>query len=275
MRTTPAHRGFTLIELLVVISIIAILASMLLPAIGMIRDLANAQKCAGLLRQFQLVNLTYANENEGLVLPLYHGLAHGPYDDGTGILTGDYCAWYQHAAFLEGLDSIGTRYHGYGVATYLGEPKDNLRCPTAPRDNRTFGAVYGYAQNNYRSWDNYGTAGGATKPLDKIGRKTELISFVDALGPTADWFSGPLAPADNDTVADPTTMGYNCANTAGPGNQPMFRHRGKAMASYWDGHSGSIGFDDWASGGYAAGPSGSAHRFCMNGGWPAGLGADF
>ncbi len=59
------RRGFTLIELLVVISIIAVLASMLLPAIGLVKNSARSTVCMNNLRQFGVGFMTYASDNDG------------------------------------------------------------------------------------------------------------------------------------------------------------------------------------------------------------------
>lgn len=66
IRTACMQRSaFTLIELLVVVSIIAVLASMLLPALGLIRGLARTTQCASNMRQTGMFISEYCNDNEG------------------------------------------------------------------------------------------------------------------------------------------------------------------------------------------------------------------
>ncbi len=230
MTIPQARTGFTLIELLVVISIIAILASMLLPAVGMIRDMANQQKCAGNLRQMAMGNIAYASENEGLPVPLQ-------VDDVRFMLLpgwGDK-SWEAFGKYWEFLDIT---HPTWGGGQFFAEIPKNRWCPNVPQDGREFtsfdfwpklGGVYVYGME---SWNAFASIGEATFPIDKIPGKAELVMFGDGTG-----VINNTGNANNGTL--------NNQDIAGNWGEVVYRHRDKSAAAYWDGHGGAFKPADW------------------------------
>ena len=71
MKFTRKKAGFTLIELLTVIAIIGILAAILIPTVGKVRDSAKKAACLSNMRQIGSGLILLASQNKGQTFPVY------------------------------------------------------------------------------------------------------------------------------------------------------------------------------------------------------------
>ncbi len=212
-------RGFTLIELLVVIAIIALLISILLPALGSVRQSARSVVCSSNQRQLVTAWIMYTDDHRGLAMPHLH----------TSGLSRKY--WY-------GSENIATQTldHTDGTLTpYISAaPGDSsvYECPSQhPETYRTqgstgsFTSTYGYnayglspATSGYYSLYNQ-----RTLRVSDISRPSVQLVFADTL---IAMFSGQPS---NSALLDPPelfTPGAGIDSQWSPNYSPTtaFRH---------------------------------------------------
>jgi prepilin-type N-terminal cleavage/methylation domain-containing protein len=217
-RRAPARRaGFTLVELLVVLALVALLTSLLLPALAGARRCAHAARCLGNLRQLGLATQLYWDDHDGSAFRY-----HGP-STSTGSVY--WFGWLEYGVegarrFDPSQGSLWPYLNGRGVEL----------CPALPRENPAFkpkaiGGTYGYGYNLALS-----------PPIDlppvrmlDVRRPAELVILGDAA--QVNDFQPPASPEH------PLLEEFYYLST----NEPTahFRHRERCLTAFADGHAGS------------------------------------
>ena len=155
MRRFPRH-AFTLVELLVVIGIIAVLISVLLPALGKARESANAIKCAANLRSIGQGLLIYAAENKSTFPAAYYynGMAiNGPVQTPDAAING-YVHWSSFLYSRKDSSRNGVvNASAYGMPSFMNDRGwDQFQCPTIEKGGlpptNTYGANHDFGQVN-------------------------------------------------------------------------------------------------------------------------------
>lgn len=222
-------RGFSLIELLVVITIVAILAGLLLPAIGMVKSSAQASFCRNNLRQLNMAALGYANA--------YSGMTLSPCNYSSWSNT-----WISNTEFLD----LWTEANNSTAFTIPGK----LLCPVSktPTDVTKSRLQVSYGMNKTKDrWSSTFSSGSGPISFNiaTAGQLSQLVSFSDALhwhlqtesaNPTSGFWSGYWA------AGSPSPEGVRQDAAV------AYRHRTRANAAFYDGHvQGMAPVDLWVN----------------------------
>lgn len=169
------NRAFTIVELLVVIGIMALLMSILLPAVTRSIEYANRVACASNFRQVGAGAAMYLNENRG-ALPVAPRATASPSD----------AFWWQPDRIAE----IRVRAMG----PYLQLSPSNLRILRCPADEQAISReVAGKYPFTFVFNSNMGGDGvNAVKKIGQVRNPSEKIFMYEENGPTIDDGSGTL-----------------------------------------------------------------------------------
>jgi prepilin-type processing-associated H-X9-DG protein/prepilin-type N-terminal cleavage/methylation domain-containing protein len=233
-------KGFTLAELLTVIMVIALLAAILIPALGAVnKEAAYRAGCANRLKAFLVANTMYANQNNQSYVPVR-------YVDPNGRRLG----WLSNQAFRDAmnLDAYAkTEDRSVGGSILLYDLPNAFLCPSdkiSPfKMNRYFrdgaNVLLSYAYNytdwersNWDSWSGYPADAG--HKADKIPLPSEKLAFTDSVDWWIVWRSADYR-IGWDKLGQANIVAYKSITPRVDG-PVLYRHNEGANVGFYDGH---------------------------------------
>ena len=162
------QKAFTLVELLIVIAIIAILASLLLPAVNKVKARSRSITCVNNLRQWGLALQQYANDHEDYFPP-----------EGTGTSLNSQVGWYIALPRQIGIATYNEMAWRTNPAAPL--TRTPLLCPSNTNRSNGFN-LFHYCLNEHID----GTGAGDRRvKLTSISRQSEVVWLFDNGGRAA------------------------------------------------------------------------------------------
>ena len=232
-------RAFTLVELLVVIGIIAILITMLLPALNKARDKARAVQCMSNLRQLFLFTQMFAQDNNGHLFRPGFPPESGPVID-------KYTNWGQLSAGRADFNSGALWRYIPGMDSR----KALVLCPADNGEQVRYGSIqrvvgerdFSYSLNAQIS----PPGNNPNKPgirLAKIKSSSERILWWEEIGPNDSWCLEPMT--NEDDTPSGRHQGQKFVNALRTGNRSSSEYRawlkaGRGNHCFFDGHVDSL-----------------------------------